>query len=108
MSPGRPPRPARLSSALRVSREHLSRQFGAGGAPNLKRVSDLLTVQVALELFRNPGYDTRAVARLLGFTSSSHLHTVVRRVTGARLPEAVRLEWPDVVRRFLGRGQTRV
>ena len=26
---------------LGMSREHLSRQFGAGGAPNLKRVSDL-------------------------------------------------------------------
>ena len=32
---------AALARRLGVSREHLSRQFGAGGAPNLKRVIDL-------------------------------------------------------------------
>lgn len=100
-SPGRPPRPAALARSLGISREHLSRQFGAGGAPNLKPVSDLLTVQVALELLGNPGYDIETVARLLDFSSPSHLRTTVRRVAGVGLAEARRLEWREVVRRFL-------
>lgn len=100
-SPGRPPRPAQVARALGVSREHLSRQFGAGGAPNLKRVSDLLTVQVAFELLDNPGYDRRAAARLLGFASPSHLGTTVRRLTGLGLAEARGLEWGELVRRFV-------
>jgi AraC-like DNA-binding protein len=103
-SPGRPPRPAQVARALGVSREHLSRQFGAGGAPNLKRVSDLLTVQVALELLDNPGYDRRTAARLLGFAGPSHLGTTVRRLTGLGLADARRLEWRDLVRRFLRQG----
>ena len=102
-SPGRPPRPAALANTLRVSREHLSRQFGAGGAPNLKPVSDLLTVQVALELLGNPGYEIEIVARLLDFASPSHLRTTVRRVAGLGLAEARRLEWRDLVRRFVKR-----
>lgn len=102
-SPGRPPPPAVLARSLRVSREHLSRQFGAGGAPNLKPVSDLLTVQVALELLANPGYEIGTVARLLDFASPSHLRTTVRRVSGVGLAEARRLEWREVVRKFLRR-----
>jgi AraC-like DNA-binding protein len=100
-SPGRPPRPAALARTLRLSREHLSRQFGAGGAPNLKPVSDLLTVQVALELLANPGYDIETVARVLDFAGPSHLRTTVRRIAGVGLAEARRLEWREVVRRFL-------
>ena len=100
-SPGRPPRPAALARSLGVSREHLSRQFGAGGAPNLKPVSDLLTVQVALELLGNPGYEIETVSRLLDFSSPSHLRSTVRRVAGVGLSEARRLEWRDLVRRFL-------
>ncbi len=102
-APGRPPAPAQLARALGVSREHLSRQFAAGGAPNLKRLSDFLTVQVALELLGNPGLDRPAVARLLRFASPSHLRTTVRRVTGTGLPEASRLGWRDLVRRFIRR-----
>jgi AraC-like DNA-binding protein len=90
-----------LARALRVSREHLSRQFGAGGAPNLKPVSDLLTVQVALELLGNPGHDIETVARVLDFAGPSHLRTTVRRIAGVGLAEARRLEWREVVRRFL-------
>lgn len=67
---------------LGVSREHLSRQFGAGGAPNLKRVLDLLRVICAGQLLGNPGYDLGAVARILGFSSTSHLHATTRRITG--------------------------
>jgi AraC-like DNA-binding protein len=104
-SAGRPPRPLQLARTLGVSREHLSRQFGAGGAPNLKRVSDLLTVQVALELLGNQGHDLAAVTRLLEFASPSHLRTTVRRVTGLGLAEARRAEWREVVRRFLRRSR---
>jgi len=100
-APGRPPGPAQVARFLGVSREHLSRQFGAGGAPNLKRLSDFLTVQVALELLGNPGYDRPAAARLLGFSSPSHLRTTVRRLTGVGLTEAVRLGWRDLIRRFV-------
>ena len=102
-SPGRPPRPAALARTLGISREHLSRQFGAGGAPNLKPVSDLLTVQVALELLGNPGYEIATVARLLDFASASHLRTTVRRIAGVGLPEALRLTWHELVRRFVKR-----
>lgn len=102
-SPGRPPRPAALARSLGISREHLSRQFGAGGAPNLKPVSDLLTVQVALDLLGNPGYEIETVARLLDFSSPSHLRTTIRRVVGVGLAEARKLEWREVVRRFLRR-----
>ncbi len=102
-APGRPPGPVQLARSLGVSREHLSRQFGAGGAPNLKRLSDFLTVTVALELFGNPGYDRNAVARLLGFSSPTHLRTTVRRVLGTGLAEARRLGWRDLVRRFIRR-----
>src|SRR5690606_38262588 len=40
----KPVRTATLARHLQVSREHLSRQFGAGGAPNLKRVIDLTRI----------------------------------------------------------------
>jgi len=101
-SPGRPPRIGALARSLGVSREHLSRQFGAGGAPNLKRVSDLLTVQAAVALLTNPGYPVPIVARLLGFASPSHLRTVVTRIAGVGLEEARGMSPREVVRRFLG------
>jgi len=71
-----------IAAALGVSREHLSRQFGAGGAPNLKRVIDLARAATAADLLANPGYTVRTVARLLGFASASHLSGAARRVAG--------------------------
>lgn len=100
-APGRPVGSAVLARELGVSREHLSRQFGAGGAPNLKRVSDLLTVQRAVDLLANPGYSPGTVARLLGFASPSHLRTVVRRLLGAGLDEARGMTIRELPRRFL-------
>jgi AraC-like DNA-binding protein len=79
---GRPLRTTDIAAALGVSREHLSRQFGAGGAPNLKRVIDLARAATAADLLANPGYTVRAVARLLGFASASHLSGAARRVAG--------------------------
>jgi AraC-like DNA-binding protein len=102
-SSGRPPRTGVLARSLGVSREHLSRQFGAGGAPNLKRVADLLAVQAALELLSNPGYPVGTVAQLLDFASPSHLRAVVRRVTGVALEQARGMGPRELVRRFLKR-----
>ncbi|HEV8600662.1 MAG TPA: AraC family transcriptional regulator [Gemmatimonadales bacterium] len=98
---GRPPRTATLARSLRLSREHLSRQFGAGGAPNLKRVADLLTVHAALSLLGNPGYSVPAVAGLLDFGTPSHLRLVVKRITGLGVEEARGLGERDVLGRFL-------
>ena len=77
-----PARTTQLAAALSVSREHLSRQFGAGGAPNLKRVIDLMRVAGAAQLLANPGLDLAAVVRILDFASPSHLERTVRRITG--------------------------
>ena len=101
---GRPPRTAALAKALEVSREHLSRQFGAAGAPNLKRVSDLLSVLAALALLRNPGHQVAGVAGLLGFSTPSHLRATVRRITGLSLAEAESLTDREVLSRFLRTG----
>jgi transcriptional regulator GlxA family with amidase domain len=77
----RPLRTTALARRLKVSREHLSRQFGAGGAPNLKRVIDLTRIATAAQLLRNPGFTTPIVVRLLHFASSSHLGSTARRIT---------------------------
>jgi AraC-like DNA-binding protein len=76
----RPLRTTSLARRLSVSREHLSRQFGAGGAPNLKRVIDLTRVACAAQLLANPGYSIPSVVRLLHFASSSHLSSTSRRI----------------------------
>jgi AraC-like DNA-binding protein len=79
----RPLRTADLARTLNVSREHLSRQFAAGGAPTLKRVIDLTRVAAAAQLSANPGYSAADIARLLGFTSASHLAATARRIVGS-------------------------
>jgi len=99
-SAGRPPRTSALAGELGLSREHLSRQFSAGGAPNLKRVSDLIAVITALDLLENPGYRPATVARLLGFSSPSHLRATVRRLVGTGLEACRQLAMPELVRRF--------
>ena len=73
-------RTSELARRLDVSREHLSRQFGAGGAPNLKRVIDLTRIACAAQLLANPGYSIPTVVRLLHFASSSHLSGTARRI----------------------------
>jgi AraC-like DNA-binding protein len=103
-SGGRPPRTARIAKEMGLSREHLSRQFGAGGAPNLKRVADLLSVLAALSLLANPAYGINHVARLLKFSTPSHLRAMVRRITNLGLPEAQKLGEREVLGRFLRSG----
>src|ERR1051326_8675931 len=77
---GTPTKTAHVAQALRVTREHLSREFGAGGAPNLKRVIDLARAACAADLLGNPGYTVRCVVRILGYASPSHLAGAARRV----------------------------
>jgi AraC-like DNA-binding protein len=67
-----PVRTVTLAREVGCSREHLSRQFGAGGAPNLKRVIDLTRI----------AYDLVTVARILRFATASHLNVTARRIAG--------------------------
>lgn len=103
---GVPTKTAQVAAALRVTREHLSREFAAGGAPNLKRVIDLARTACAADLLGNPGYTVRAVVAILGYPSTSHLAGAARRVAGAT-PQELRDVGPrGVLQRFL-RGRTR-
>jgi len=103
---GAPTQTGHVAQALRVTREHLSREFGAGGAPNLKRVIDLARAACAADLLGNPGYTIRAVVRILGYASPSHLAGVARRVAGVTPHELRDLGPRGVLVRFL-RGRTR-
>lgn len=105
---GRPVRTEGLADALGVTREHLSRSFAEGGAPNLKRVIDFVRVLAAAELAKNPGYDVRDVASVLGFASSSHLSSTAQRVVGTRPTSLARLRAVDLIDRFAkGRSRSR-
>ncbi len=95
-----------LATRLGVSREHLSRQFGAGGAPNLKRVIDFLRVVAAAQLLHNPGYSIAQVAGLLSFSSSSHLGSTARRIAGIGALELSQTSPKELLGRF-ARGHTR-
>jgi len=103
---GTPTKTGDVAQALRVTREHLSREFGAGGAPNLKRVIDLARASCAADLLGNPGYSVRCVVRILGYASPSHLAGAARRVAGATPAELRELGPRGVLTRFL-RGRTR-
>lgn len=105
---GRPVRTGELAAALGVTREHLSRSFAVAGAPNLKRVIDLIRLLAAAELSKNPGYDVRDVARVLGFASASHLSSTAQRIIGTKPASLARLRAVDLVERFgQGRGRSR-
>jgi AraC-like DNA-binding protein len=105
---GRPVRTSSLAHALNVTREHLSRSFAAAGAPNLKRVIDLVRIVAAAELAKNPGYDLRDVARILDFASSSHLSSTALRIVGTRPASLARLRTVDLIDRFVrGHGRSR-
>jgi AraC-like DNA-binding protein len=103
---GTPIRTAALARRVGVSREYLSRQFGAGGAPNLKRVIDLLRTVAAARLLGNPGYDHRVVARVMGFSTPSHFSATARRISGVSGAD-LRALGPDGVVSAFVRGATR-
>ena len=95
-----------LASLVGVTREHLSRTFAAAGAPNLKRIMDLVRLIAAAELSKNPGFDVGDVARVLAFASSSHLSTTAQRIVGVRPASLARLRTVDLIERFV-HGRTR-
>jgi AraC-like DNA-binding protein len=97
---------ADIAKALRRTREHLSREFGAGGAPNLKRVIDLVRIAWAADMLADPGYSTRTVAALLRFASGSHLADCSRRVAGVAPADLPALGPRGVLQRF-AKGRTR-
>jgi AraC-like DNA-binding protein len=89
-----------------VTREHLSREFAVGGAPNLKRVIDLARAACAADLLGNGAYTVGAVARILGYASPSHLAGTAQRVAGVTPLELRELGPRGVLQRFV-RGRTR-
>ena len=100
-----------LAARLGVSREHLSRQFGAGGAPNLKRVLDLVRIVTAAQLLANPGYGRRDVSRLLAFATPSHLSATAGRIAGVPTSKLRALGPRGVFEAFVresGRGRSRL
>ena len=96
-----------LAAEVGLTREHLSRQFSAGGAPNLKRVVDLVRILGAAELAKDMGHDLPDIARVLGFASPSHLSVACQRVVGVRSLSLARLRSQDLVERFLASGASR-
>jgi AraC-like DNA-binding protein len=106
---GRTVRTEALATEVQLTREHLSRRFSAEGAPNLKRVIDLVRILAAADLAKNPGYDLPDVARALGFASASHLSASCLRVIGVRSSSLARLRPADLIDRFVkqGRGRSR-
>lgn len=105
---GRRVRTGALARRIGVTREHLSRTFAADGAPNLKRVIDLVRLLAAAELAKNPGYDIRDVAAVLDFASSSHLSSTAQRVVGIKPASLSRLRSTDLILRFTrGHGRSR-
>jgi AraC-like DNA-binding protein len=79
-----------------------------GGAPNLKRVIDLVRLIAAAELAKNPGYDIQDLAKVLSFASSSHLASTTQRVIGTRPSSLAALRPADLIERFSkGRGRSR-
>lgn len=78
----RPIRTADLARRLRVTREHLSRQFAVEAAPNLKRVIDLTRIAAAAHLLGDPGRTAAQAAAILHFASAGHLDRTSRRIAG--------------------------
>lgn len=106
---GRPVTTSMLASEIGITREHLSRNFARGKGANLKRVIDLVRLISAAELSKNPGYDVRDVAAVLGFASSSHLAVTTQRIASTRPASLSGLRAVDLVDRFVqGRTRSRV
>jgi AraC-like DNA-binding protein len=71
-----------LATRFGLRRETLSRRFGAGAAPSLKRAIDACRLVVAGQLLANTGYRVDDAARLLGFSSVALLQHTARRTFG--------------------------
>ena len=104
---GRVVRTEKLADAIGLTREHLSRRFSLNGAPNLKRVIDLVRLLAASELAKNPGYDLPDISRVLGFASASHLSATCYRLLGVKSGSLARLRPTDLMDRFVKQGRFR-
>ncbi len=104
---GRAVQTSALAAEVGLTREHLSRQFSSGGAPNLKRVIDFVRILGAAELAKNMGHDLPDLVRVLGFASPTHLSATCQRVVGIRSLSLARLRSQDLIERFLASGGSR-
>lgn len=95
-----------LARVMGRSREHLSREFAAGGAPNLKRAIDLGRLICAADLLANPAYSISNVAAILRFASASHMGGCAQRLAGTTPAKLAELGPRGVLARFL-KGRTR-
>jgi AraC-like DNA-binding protein len=97
---------ADIAASLGRTREYVSREFAAGGAPNLKRVIDLVRLAWAADLLKDPGYTVGIVSKILRFSSPSHLAGCAKRVAGVAPAQLANLGPAGVLQRFR-RGRTR-
>lgn len=96
---------AALAERLGIRRETLSRRFGAGRAPSLKRATDAIRVVAAAELLGCTALDVAEVAALLGFSSPSLLYRTARRALGVPLGEVAALSAEALATRLVPRGR---
>lgn len=89
-----------LAKRFAVRRETLSRRFGAGGAPSLKRAIDAARLVAAAQVLGNPGYRVADAARLLGFSSVSLLQQTARRTLGVSARGVAGLDAARIARRL--------
>lgn len=89
-----------LAKRLAVRRETLSRRFGAGRAPSLKRATDAIRVVAAAELLGCAALGVADVATILGFSSASLLHRTAKRALGVPLSEVAALSPAALVTRL--------
>lgn len=92
---------AAAARQLKVARETLSRRFGAGGSPGLKRAVDGVRLFAAGRLLGNAAYQLADVARLLGYSSVSLLQKTSRRTLGVPAGELALLSDQDWEYRLL-------
>jgi AraC-like DNA-binding protein len=89
-----------LARRFGVRRETLSRRFGAGGAPTLKRAIDAVRLVAAAQLLGNPGYRLEDVARLLRFSSVALLQQTARRTLGVPARQVATLDAQRIAERL--------
>lgn len=72
-----------LASRMGLSRETLSRRFGAGRAPTLKAAIDAVRLVAVGQMLGSPVWRVADAARLFGYSSESLLQRTARRMVGS-------------------------
>jgi AraC-like DNA-binding protein len=91
---------AAIARAVKLRRETVSRRFGAGGAPSLKRALDAVRLVAAGQLLGNPAYRVADAARLVKFSSVSLLQTTARRNFGVSARQVAQLTADQLAQRL--------